>query len=263
MSKDLLDILWGEDKSYGEIRAIKDGKVNQHFYEWPSDKALLKTDVEKLAQDHDVYFGVAPRVTKGGKASDVAPLLYWVWADVDKKSGATFDSLLLSQLPPPQIVVDSGYGWHLYWRMRNPMPHEHAQKLMQGIAHSVGGDAVGDAPRILRLPGTFNYKGNPLPVRVLRMRNLDQKWRVGDFDVDLSAEPTVGGSYTGGKGNKGTRSEDLFKYALNQIKDGATDEEIYAGMLVLPAGEKIREMTQANADRWVARTLKKARKGNG
>lgn len=70
--------------------------------------------------------------------------------------------------PAPSAVVDSGGGYHLYWLLREPYPTDtdarlaaakHIQDRWVGV---VGGDpGVKDLPRILRVPGSHNFKYDP------------------------------------------------------------------------------------------------------
>jgi hypothetical protein len=256
----LLEALWGDRAGYGEVRAMKAGKVTQRFLPWPPTDARMLEEIERLAADHDMYYGVLLRVRESGKAADCERMVHWLWADVDKKAGATFASLLSARVPPPQIVVDSGHGWHLYWRLAQPVSHAVAQAAMADIASQVNGDAVGDPARILRIAGTRNFKSDPpMLVRILRWKDLDRGWRLGDFDLRLAERRTtrVSGGPTGAKG---TRSEDLFILALDLIRKGKSNPEIYAEMLSDPAGSKISEMPKARADRWVNLTITKARR---
>lgn len=241
---------------------MRDGKVTQGFYKWHDlvDMVDLRDALTTLRETHDVYFGVLLRQRESGKAEDCEPMVHWLWADVDKKTGATFGSLLSAPLPPANIVVDSGHGWHLYWQLDRPVSHALAQRVMTAIASRVGGDAVGDPARILRLANTFNRKSDPpMRVRILRMK-MGDRWRLGDFP-----EPLVGEAdrrkYAGAVGASGTRSEDLFRFALESVRKGLDDEDIYGKMLLLPEGSKLLEMkTEARRRKWFDLTVKKARK---
>lgn len=258
----LLEALWGTREGYGEIRAIKDGKVSQGFYKWRDvvDMADLRDSLATLRETHDVYFGVLLRKRPSGKAEDCEPMVHWLWADVDKKTGATFSSLLSAPVPPANIVVDSGHGWHLYWRLARPVSHTLAQQTMAAIASRIGGDAVGDPARILRLANTFNRKADPpMRVRILRMK-LEDTWRLGDFPTAIVGEAERR-KYAGAVGASGTRSEDLFRFAIEGVRKGLDDDEIYEQMLELPEGSKLREMkTEARRRRWFDLTVRKARR---
>lgn len=72
--------------------------------------------------------------------------------------------------PPPSILVDSGGGYHLYWLFVEPWimggdnDREHAKRLQAAWVAYAGGDkAVKDLARVLRVPGTHNYKYTPAP----------------------------------------------------------------------------------------------------
>lgn len=72
------------------------------------------------------------------------------------------------QLPRPSIIVNSGYGFHVYWVLEDPMPAPawlpYGDALRSAlIAHGFKGDPgiSGDVARILRPPGTLNCKATP------------------------------------------------------------------------------------------------------
>ena len=74
-------------------------------------------------------------------------------------------------LPLPTIV-NSGGGLHVYWPLTEDVPAqdwvEHARKLKALCrTHNLGADPAitADAARILRVPGTQNYK-EPAPLSV-------------------------------------------------------------------------------------------------
>lgn len=70
--------------------------------------------------------------------------------------------------PPPSVVVDSGGGYHCYWlfdepfSLTTPETREEAKRLQAAWVAFTGGDpAVKDLARVLRVPGTLNYKYDP------------------------------------------------------------------------------------------------------
>lgn len=78
------------------------------------------------------------------------------------------------KLPRP-IVVDSGYGLHFYWVLTETLPRnvwESLEKRLRDLAladNLIVDTSVFEASRVLRPPGTFNFKDpdNPLEVRVV------------------------------------------------------------------------------------------------
>jgi hypothetical protein len=77
---------------------------------------------------------------------------------------------------PASLVVDSGGGLHAYWRFSEAIETTEralVESIGLGLARQLDGDpSVRDLPRILRLPGTLNWKlHSPRPVRLLQCRS--------------------------------------------------------------------------------------------
>lgn len=67
----------------------------------------------------------------------------------------------LAELPDPTFLIDSGGGVQAHWRLDAKLPATPeaigwAEDQARGIAHELGGDAIGNVDRIMRLPGTIN-----------------------------------------------------------------------------------------------------------
>lgn len=69
---------------------------------------------------------------------------------------------------PPSVIVDSGGGYHCYWLLSEPFlieteqDRERADRLQKGWVAYAGADASAkDLARMLRLPGTYNFKYTP------------------------------------------------------------------------------------------------------
>ena len=153
---------------------------------------------ETSAAGAEVYVGQGvfekPIANGRGQASDVAAISS-VWADVDilHEAHASEKSYppdaetagQLARIGPhrPTLVVSSGYGLHAYWQFRDPWVFEDDNEreeaalflrrvgvTLQSRAKDRGFelDQVHDLARILRIPGTLNWKGKaPKPVEEL------------------------------------------------------------------------------------------------
>jgi len=108
--------------------------------------------------------------------------------------------------PRPSVVVDSGGGYHCYWLLGRSIPldtpeqREGMRKYQAAWVVLMGGDtAAKDLARVLRVPGTINYKYDP-------PRPVDFVWcelaRTYDPDAlfDL-AEPFVESGLPNAKAN--------------------------------------------------------------
>jgi P4 family phage/plasmid primase-like protien len=102
-----------------------------------------------------------------------------------------------NMLPNPSAVVNSGGGFHVYWISNKVLlPHEWEPyayglknlMIQRGLKCDAG--LTGEISRILRVPGTLNYKYDPpRPVELLPVVPL----KPYDFAKDLSMLPPLAG----------------------------------------------------------------------
>lgn len=173
--------------NFAELRGLcRDANPVRRF--WPLDEnplqAVARTAVS-WARDRDVFVGVLPRTRRDGTAAAVDGSA-WLWVDLDAGADRTDGAealLARAALPEPAIVVGSGRGLHVYWRVSPPIvvgdldAKRRFSELLRRLARHIGSAADGshadpacaDIARVLRVPGTQNHKKNPgLPVRLLR-----------------------------------------------------------------------------------------------
>lgn len=97
----------------------------------------------------------------------------------DKRQGvlALKDFCVNSKFPFPNILIDSGGGVHCYWTLDEPISRDEWQPLADGLKQltkehqfNVDHAITSDAARILRVPGSFNYKDptHPRECKVLK-----------------------------------------------------------------------------------------------
>lgn len=137
----------------------------------------------EISASEDVYFGCGlyrPGVGAGrGSAKDVTCITS-LWADVDygathAKEGNPPDIVEAMKVVNriglrPSIVIDSGYGLHVYWLLTEALA---ASDDAATISRRFGAtilecakclsyvvDLVHDISRVMRVPGTFNHKHN-------------------------------------------------------------------------------------------------------
>jgi hypothetical protein len=157
-------------------------------------------EIQDLARKYNagnkvsVYFGVAPRKigSTTGKKTDVA-VIPALWCDVDVlKMGWDMDrtlGLIKGHELRPSAIVNSGNGLHLYWRLEDafiPPTDENAQywnvsrveETMGLLATVFAGDNTHDISRLLRVPGTWNTKGD----KAKRVKVEMADWR--DYALD-------------------------------------------------------------------------------
>lgn len=177
--------------------------------------------IEQWAESEDVYAGCGLRNTnlgptrRGERADVVAIPGLWIDADYSGNSGdhkkpnlppteADARKLLEEMGLPPSAIVHSGHGLQAWWLFREPWVFEDdadrdkAERLtkawcdtFRAKAQARGWDAdqVGDLPRVMRLPGTWNRKGAPVQTRLLSL--TEARYNPDDFEAYLSAAPLL------------------------------------------------------------------------
>lgn len=166
--------------------------VDQHF-------VTTREEVDGLAAKFvdgkfDVYFGCAKFGEDNNRTHDNALYFRSLWMDIDcgptkaapDKNGvikgyidqqtglAEFGKFCNAVGLPKPILVNSGYGIHAYWPLDRTISRREWEPLAQRLRelceeHGLIVDAsVFEASRVLRIPGTFNFKrDDPVPVEVL------------------------------------------------------------------------------------------------
>jgi Primase C terminal 1 (PriCT-1) len=194
-----------------------------------------------LGRREEVYVGAAPRRGEDGTKAGVSRLLA-IWADLDAKGGHTQESRTeqLLELPlQPSIMVWTGGGWHAYFLLEKPAdgPEElqRAELIMRRLAAGLRSDPVHDRSRILRVPGTYNWKyGEPRPV-VMERFDPDLRYGLekleeiagalaGDVFDDVDKADTVSRDVLRGPIRYGRRNVTLASVA-GSLRDRGLDAE--------------------------------------
>ena len=150
--------------AFAELRwRLPGGRMGRKFEACGSRDRLTRL-IEARGGTTDLYIGVAPRSRQAGTRSAVERV-HVLWADCDEPEAM---AALESFVPAPSMVIGSGRGRHAYWSLWPPVDPDEAERANRRIAQALGSDMrATDAARILRPPGTFNFKtGEPVPVVV-------------------------------------------------------------------------------------------------
>ncbi len=180
--------------------------------------AAAEAALQASSEGLDAYVGLAARRSgldrfKRGARGDLTGL-GCVWLDVDVAgpghasaslpAGEEDVAAILAALPlPPSMVVHSGGGYHAYWLLdewcADVQRAERACSAWQAAAIAAAGrrgwhvDDTSDAPRVLRVPGTQNYKAaEPRPV-VLECAADPPRYSIEDLEriASPAAEPAA------------------------------------------------------------------------
>lgn len=245
-SKDFFKALYQEASGHLTIWTKREKKTRYlPIGEWDRAEELA----EALAQNDDVYFGVALQdreaATKDNPSSrgsaETATALPGLFMDIDvgteghsgKKYPPTKEAAidLLRGFPIlPTLIVHTGGGLHAYWLFKEPWvfetPEERqtakelSRRFQQTFIVHAGKkgftlDNTSDLARLLRVPGTFNHKTEtPRPVEVIEF-NSKNRAEPSEFDQYLVEDAEL----VGGTDRPSDHREHLdLKQALEELK---------------------------------------------
>ena len=149
-----------------------------------------------VSENRDAYFGCAKFETDANRTKANVKCLKSFWIDldcgtakaevnpnsgrpdgyIDQEAGIQALAGFCSHIGlPDPILINSGRGVHAYWPLTNPISRTDWEPVAARlnelcVLHNLYVDAsVFEAARILRIPGTFNFKDNPpKPVELIR-----------------------------------------------------------------------------------------------
>jgi hypothetical protein len=169
-----------------EIRPLSKHKphANRTTYRLPeclkgeAGQALSQHIISLAMRGYDVYVGVCPRVAPEGPGrklgKDAIEQVGAMWVDLDAKVSGSCKEILDNC----DIIVSTGNGWHGYKiapqpaRVSSARDRTNIEAKVRSFANTllVGTDNVSNVDRILRVPGTINWKDpdNPKPVEMLK-----------------------------------------------------------------------------------------------
>ena len=221
LALDFLNRLYANTTDPGYITLFTvDHETGQRSTAWaPIDRlGDLSDAIMRFGSRGNTWFGVAPRRAqlddgrRGGVSDCMSISAFWVDVDVaseaHKLPGLPKDfeeakQLILSYPLRPSAIVHSGYGYQAWWLLREQLPAPDAINLLarwwltwERLAdqRSVHLDNVANLDRVMRLPGTLNWKlaerGLDLPRVAFRMLGRGYEHSEVIDTLDALPEPT-------------------------------------------------------------------------
>ncbi len=159
----------------------KQGKSMHH--EWGQTPDEL---VSLASTKTDCWFSPAGFSSPSRKAKDCTGAAA-LWLDIDigahhakpdytdpKQFGLDFKNFMAGTGLPMPWIVSTGHGVHLYWPLGRTVTPDKWSRFMARLFTACDkyglryDHAATDISRILRVPGTYNYKGQPVPVKIAK-----------------------------------------------------------------------------------------------
>lgn len=130
------------------------------------------------ATGQNIYFGANPRRAHGLSGDENVPLARCFFVDFDTADDGSkgcsvdhaLDRIRRAGLPDPTLVLNSGNGCHIYWRLSEPVTDiEEWSSNQKKLIAVLGSDkSIHNGERIMRSPGFLNVKDakNPKPCTI-------------------------------------------------------------------------------------------------
>ena len=146
-----------------ELRLIRNSP--KHAYRNWRIASEIPTNVDGLRKlnerGYNIYFGINPRRAAGGSSNGDVLLARCLFVDFDNVALAEVRRRIdEASLPTPTLILNSGHGYHCYWRLDEPLHDlEEWRNRQQGLIDALDSDqSIKDAARIMRAPGFMNVK---------------------------------------------------------------------------------------------------------
>ena len=149
------------------------GKFHQS---WFASDAMALSLIGRHSVDSNIWVSMAEFPTRDlGRCASGAARLSSLWLDVDAHEGgkhtdpravsnALMEFVRVTDLPRPSIMHFTGHGFHAVWTFEKTLPRVDwlplAEKFQQlSDCHQLDADRItADSARILRVPGTLNFR---------------------------------------------------------------------------------------------------------
>ena len=257
---------------YVHIRTAStdDGTIEEYGIK-PSDHANQDMETafreKSEAEKRNMWFQVGAVKDRNEKKPYEANV---VWADIDlyKYPGGELQAMgLMRYLPKPSVIVRSGRGLHVYWKLSRPVPANTPMSPAQILAKSaqwlLGADAAHTPAKLLRVPGTFNYKPDEyeggLPCTILE--SSDVSYDPEDFPMDevlmRIGHKLMVKVMLGPTDPDADRSEYDFAVVAELFQNGFSEQEVAHLLRTYPFSGKVRSEPH-NVENYVSRTIKNA-----
>jgi len=164
---------YAEKQSRGliEIRPIKGRNIARRssFFEIDNVDQIDQQIQELNRKGYNIYFSVNPRPRSRNKKQKFIKDIICLWLDVDAKNFAGGKEEALGRIKDfpirPNIIVDSGNGYHSYWILDEPLINRTEQQsleikqILNGLINIIGADRQRkNFDSVMRLPCTLNVK---------------------------------------------------------------------------------------------------------
>lgn len=231
---DFLRTLFKDAEHEVEIRCLP---LAEPFFS--TNLTEIENFINENIHERNIYFGCCTRAGKVGTKKGCREVVA-LWLDLDFKDltgGEDEARKIIESMIPPSVIINTGNGFHPYWLLREPIEAlpEIIEPYLKGLARHYNGDSsAAEIARILRVPGTFNYKqGGKKPVSIIKA-DYNLRYNLSDFDDLLintsNTDKNTSRNDTSDIIHEGKRNSTLTSLAGSMRHRGMTEVEISAAL---------------------------------
>ena len=183
------------------LRAIS-GDDTRTYYCKDFNEIPLEGLKKLNSEGYNIFVGIGTRDSKNGTKEHVSEIST-LWTDIDIKEGEDRESRLKESLKlckdqglEPSLIVDSGHGYHLYFKMTDSVNIECVDDIntiesrLRWLESKLEGDCVHDVSRIMRIPGFLNNK-NPQEPKQCSILQINENATYDLEDFGAISEPQI------------------------------------------------------------------------
>jgi len=263
--EDFLRPLFEGAKGKIELRALApDGRVVGVTFSDVGNGAWREGFLTQHASAN-IFFGVADRKGASGKLENCLTVGA-LWVDIDFKTVPEDEAreLAMAFAIPPSIALLSGGGAHLYWLLRERIAVGDPDLVrgLLGLARALHADrTVAEPARVLRVPGTKNFKYDPPRDVVITQFHPDRRVALREILRHLPAVPAENADTNGHRFQvpaqivAGARNDTVYRLGRSLKARGVSADGIAAALRAENAVRCVPPLGAAELDDLVAHVI--------
>ena len=187
----------------GYVAFLKAGSIFNQLWFQDDDHALRL--INQYSETHNLWVSMAEYPNpEGTRSADNAARLCSYWLDVDAHEGSKYASpeeaeaaihefCRVTGLPKPNLINRTGHGVQAIWALDKALTRAEWQPIAEKLqllaaVHQLGADPItADAARVLRSPGTLNFRNPSAPVLAELVILSDGFSNLDEFETALNA----------------------------------------------------------------------------
>ncbi len=191
----------------------------------------------------DAYLGINPRSHAKGTTDDETLLARCLFVDWDGvKRGDTEGRMYGAGVPLPTAYVESGGGYHAYWRLADPLTDLGLwTRVQKAMIKALGSDRVIHNPsRVMRMPGSWSFKRGA-ECRLIYVN--DNEYSLDEFPDPEPERATV--AVKAAEGEKLPLTKPTLSFCIEGAGAGSRNDALFKAACDFSSASYSREESEA------------------